>query len=105
MGSGVFMAKDFLEQIQDDIFSKGFLTVSFSVILILLLIISIERIQLLLDVITFVLGFICSVVMTMIHMKYKDGRTKKQNKIILNNALLFIALTITCAFKIIKHMY
>ncbi|WP_129600130.1 hypothetical protein [Anaerophilus nitritogenes] len=99
------MEKDFLKQIHDDILSKGFITISFLMVLIIFLIIDIEKIQLLLNIITFTLSFIGSIVLTMINIKYKAYRTEKQNKIIFNNTLLFIALTVTAAFKIIKQIY
>ena len=99
------MKKDFLKQLHDDILNKGFITLSVSLVLIIFMVITIEKLRLFFDIIRFVLFFICSIVMIMINVKYKTCRTEKQNKIISSNALLFIALTITAALNIIRVMY
>ncbi|MCC5909227.1 MAG: hypothetical protein JJT76_02160 [Clostridiaceae bacterium] len=93
-----------LKQIQDDILNKGPIFFIVAAIIALSFIITVKEIQLILEITRFLLCSICAIIMVLIGTRYKETRTKKENKTILSYTIFFLVLNVVIAYNVINHM-
>lgn len=98
------MIDEFLYDLQKDIFNKEGYYLIYLFVFSISFIISVEQIKLFCNIFRFILCAIPLLFLILVYFKCKDSRNKKENKIIIETIILFLLLTLTTIYNLIKDL-
>lgn len=98
------MIDEFLHDLQKDIFNKEGYYLIYLFVFFISFTISVEQIRLFCNIFRFILCAIPLLFLSLVHFKCKDSRNKREDKIIIESIILFLLLTVTTIYNLIKDL-